>query len=227
MFVHVQDDATQDKWAFFFKNWGNEGYCGDNDEPLDWPTQNVFRVRLRHPVGSGFELGQNVWTYGDDDSCSQQQWSFDLQGDSALMTFHLREPGKQCGFVGDLTINWGAPSSTTGAAGAGVTSARPGAVAVSHHYEEDGDPALKAKVARLSSDDQKLLAAELKKLKTHKKAVKVVGTRAKESFTPPPKPTTSYPNYARAAATPNPTGKAEKEKRRDVVLTFLKAHGVG
>src|SRR5262249_8363069 len=29
MFVHVQDDPADDRWAFFVKNWGNEGYCGD------------------------------------------------------------------------------------------------------------------------------------------------------------------------------------------------------
>ena len=221
MFVHVQDDAAEDKWAFFFKNWGNEGYCGDNDEPLDWPTQNVFRVRLRHPVGAGFALTQqNVWTYGDDDSCAQQQWTFDIDGNSVLMSFHLRSPGTQCGFVGDLTINWGAASTT----GAGSASARPGAMAVSHHYEDDGDPALKAKVARLSPEHQKLLAGELKKLKQHRKAVRVEGTRAKESFTPPS--TTPYPNYGRAAGSTRPAQRAERDKRREVVLTFLKAHGI-
>lgn len=224
MFVHVQDDPAQDKWAFFFKNWGNEGYCGDNDEPLDWPTQNVYRVRLRHPVGGGFGLTQNVWVYGDDeDERDRQSWTFQTVGDGLLLTFRMRDPSKQCGFVGDLTINWGAASSATGPRRGG---AAPAARAASH-YGEDGDMALKAKLDRLDSADRKLLAEEVKNLKRHARPNRLQGTMATESFAPPAKPARPYPNYGRmAVSAPNPARKAERLKRREVVLAFLKAHGI-
>src|SRR5206468_7011529 len=49
MFVHVQDDPANDRWAFFVKNWGNEGYCGDNQEPLDTIVRNTLKIRIPHP----------------------------------------------------------------------------------------------------------------------------------------------------------------------------------
>ena len=232
MFVHVQDDASQDRWAFFFKNWGNEGYCGDNDEPLQWPTQNVYRVRLRHPMGAGFTLGQNVWVYGDDESeRNAQSWTFGTDNTGLILTFHLRDPSKQCGFVGDLTINWGAPSSApatplSGGAASAASAVQAGA-GPPHHFEEDGDPALKAKIDRLSPGDRKLLAEEVGKLKHRPKAQPSRGTLATAAFTPPEKPTTPFPNYGKASAgVPNPAHRAERAKRKEAVLAFLKAHGI-
>lgn len=231
MFVHVQDDPAQDRWAFFFKNWGNEGYCGDNDEPLEWPTQNVFRVKLRHPVGVGFALGQNVWLYGDDESeRNAQSWTFQTVGDGLLLTFRMRDPSKECGFVGDLTVNWGAPSAAptplSGGA-AGAASAAQAGTRPSHHYEEDGDPVLKAKTDLLSPEDRRLLAAAVGRLKHHPKAHPSHGTLATAAFTEPKKPTGPLPSYGKVSAgVPNPAHRAERDKRHEAVVTFLKAHGI-
>ena len=231
MFVHVQDDASQDKWAFFVKNWGNEGYCGDNDEPLEWATQNVYRVRLRHAVGTGFNLGQNVWVYGDDDSeRNAQRWDFGTDGSGLILTFHMRDPSKQCGFVGDLTINWGAASAVQGpprsGAAAGAVGAGAARASASHHFDEDGDPALKAKIDRLSPEDRRLLAEEIAKLKHHPKPQPSQGIPSTAASTPPPKPSGPYPNFGKANwGLPNPARRAERDRRHEAVLEFLRAHG--
>jgi hypothetical protein len=231
MFVHVQDDAAQDRWAFFFKNFGNEGYCGDNDEPLQWPTQNVYRVRLPHSVGAGFALAQNVWTYGDDDAeCNAQSWTFQTDSDGLLLTYQMRDPSKQCGFVGDLVVNWGARSSAPvsplngGAAMAASVQQTP--ASGPSRYEEDGDTALKAKIDRLSPVDRTLLADEVNRLKHHPKAQRSQGTPATATLAAPERPK-GPPDYGRSLkAAPNPAHRAEREKRRETILAFLKAHGI-
>ena len=114
MFVHVQDNPANDCWAFFVKNWGNEGFCGDDEKKLDRVRQNTVKIRIPHPGASAFTVSQNVYVYGDDeDEANQQSWTFQSVPDGALLTFHLRDPDKQVGFVGDLAFDWSARHADT------------------------------------------------------------------------------------------------------------------
>jgi hypothetical protein len=90
MFVHVQDDPASDQWAFFVKNWGNEGFCGDNEEYLDTLRRNTLMIRIPHPGATNFTLGQNVYVYGDEeDERNKQSWTFQPVTDGALLTPRL------------------------------------------------------------------------------------------------------------------------------------------
>lgn len=110
MFINLPPSPTEDKWAFFVRNWGNEGFCGPNDVPIG---EKSIQVRLKKPPGSpGFILNTpNVHTYShkNADQCSNNEWSLATTLDGVLLTFDLSDASNQCGFVGDLTIDWKVP----------------------------------------------------------------------------------------------------------------------
>lgn len=220
MFVHVQDDATQDRWAFFVKNWGNEGFCGDNEENLD---RRTILVRIRHPGATSFSFSENVYVYGDDEGeRNQQNWTYQPLQDGVLLTFSLRDPSKQVGFVGDLTFNWG--GTGTGAAGQAApqtSKSRP------LEPEGDGDRVLKAKIDRLDPTAQKILYQQVKNLTHHPKCQIKKGTRGTSPLTEPVKPAGTRPDYGKIVkAVPDPAQRARKTRDREFVLSFLKAHGI-
>ena len=229
MFVHFEGEAMQDRWAFFVRNWGNEGGCGSDQEPL--PTgflnQNQLRVLIRHPAGQNASVTDNVWVYGDDEGERDQQgWAYQPTNEGLLLTFSLRDPSKQVGFVGDLTINWGLSggNNTTAAAKTTAPTATPSRVQVE---QDDENLALKTKVERLTPADRQLLLRGVKDLIHHPRAKKKPGTR---STVPPPalvKPTGMYPDYGNTfKPVRDPAGLARKAKRHEFIRAFLKAHGV-
>ena len=60
MLVHVQHDPVLDQWAFFVMNWGDQGYCGDNQEPLDLVSDTHSRFDDHTRVRPG---GQSTCMY--------------------------------------------------------------------------------------------------------------------------------------------------------------------
>src|SRR5262249_2260513 len=217
----------QDKWAFFVRNWGDEGYCGDNQENLD---RRTIKVRIRHPGATSVTLQDNAYVYGDDeDERNQQSWSYQVVNDGILLTFSLRDPAKQVGFVGDLTINWGGASVTQQTAGSSSQRATAQAGQSQRLSETDeGDTALKAKIDKLDPTAQKLLYRQVKNLMPHHPKPQV--KRATKDTSPPPELAKSqdrFPNYGTIVkSVKDPASRARKEKIREVVLSFLKAHGI-
>lgn len=51
--IHVKDDPSDDTWAMFARNWGNEGFCGHNQQVVDFNEvapgrfEYVFRLPWR------------------------------------------------------------------------------------------------------------------------------------------------------------------------------------
>jgi hypothetical protein len=214
---------TQEKVAFFVRNWGNEGFCAPNQEPI---PQNTIRVRIRHPWGTGFSLGENVWVYGDDENeFNQQSWSYQKVSDGLLLTFSLRDASKKCGFVGDLTINWGTPLAIPTAS---QTPAPETTRAVSAPNEdEDGDKVLKSKIAKLDQSSRDLLYKELKNLTHHPKAQAKRGTAIGASTVETAGSVRILPNSgANLKSVEDPARLAQKETQRQFVLSFLKARGI-
>jgi len=227
MFVHVNTDPANDQWAFFVKNWGNEGYCGDNEEYLDAVRQNTIKIRIPHPGASAYTLKQNVYVYGDDeDERNQQSWSYQVVPDGALLTFNMRDPSKQVGFTGDLTFTWsdkGTPVVIKG-------DEKPAGEALlpSSRGSDDGDAKLKARLQRLSPADQRLLTQQLRNLSQHPRPTAKVGTLSTSSVeAPPTKPPGAYPtNENLVHSVKNPAHLARKAKTREFVLSFLQARGI-
>lgn len=222
MFVHVNDDPAQDKWAFFVKNWGNEGFCGDNQEPIYPLARNTIRVRIRHPVGAGFSVTDNAYVYGDDENeRNLQSWTYQTVSDGLLLTFFLRDPSRKVGFVGDLTINWG--NSIKMARYGGNCSAKP----LPRWSELVEDKDLKDKIDRLDPKAQKLLYAQVKGLTVHPKSARRPATLSTAAPPEVVKPAGAFPNYGSVVKpVPDPAHRARKAKQRESALAFLKSHGI-
>jgi hypothetical protein len=228
MFVRTpMPEPTQEKWSFFVRNWGDEGFCGPNQEPLH---QNTIQVRLpQRPGATKFSLTQNVFTYwnDDDNGCSKQGWSFQRVPDGVLLTFGLQQSADQCGFTGDLTIDWGV--SEAPAARKIITEKKvlpgirksPGAV----DSEADGDAELKAKIDKLDPRARELLYQQLKQLAYHHNAQQKPGTQSTTPFQERLKATPSSLNSGKDLKSV-PDTSPKKSKRREFILSFLKAHGV-
>ena len=238
MFVRTpMPEPTQEKWSFFVRNWGDEGFCGPNQEPI---PQNTIQVRIpQRPGATKFSLvGANVYNYwnDDDNGCSKQGWGYQRVPDGALFTFGLQQSADQCGFTGDLIIDWGvaespaarkAMTATTLSPATrkppSATTRPPGVLASSEG--EDGDAELKARIDKLTPSARALLDQQLKQLSSHHNTQKKPGTQNTAPFKERAKAAPSLPNYGKDLKSV-PETSPKKAKRRDFILAFLKAHGV-
>jgi hypothetical protein len=226
MFVHVQDDPSDDRWAFFVRNWGDEGFCADHQEYF-YPPGRKLQVLLRHAGANNVIVGQNVWVYGDDENdYNQQSWGFQPTSDGLLLTFNLQDPSKQDGFVGDLNLNW-TGSSPVLASGAKAKQTLPQVKPNSTAPEgKEQDAALRAKFLKLDPGAQKELIKQVKGLEHHSAATKKTGALITALPATPTKPTEKSPTYAYVKAAKDNVGNARRAKRREAAMAFFKAHGV-
>ena len=230
MFVHFQQDGAQDRWAFFVRNWGNEGGCGSDQEPL--PTgflnDNTLRVLIPHAAGQNASVTDNVWVYGDDDNeRNLQGWSYQPTSQGVVLTFSLRDPSKQVGFVGDLTITWALKAGSNQMPVKEMTKSVAAVSAAPIVEQDDEDQALKAKFQKLQPADQQLLLQQVKQQTQHLAAAKKAGTLSTGPAPTPLKPAGQSPTYGSIfKAVPDPAGQAQRAKQRESILEFLKAHGI-
>jgi hypothetical protein len=157
-------DVLRTSWAFFVRNWGDQGFCGSDDQPLFYRPQQI-RVQIPNVVSL---TSNNIWEGAqNDDNLQPMGVSIQPNGDGMLVTFTLLQPSKQSWFVGDLTFAAREPSKT--GAGAAVPAKATG-------VKDDGDPdrnpdsELQAKIDRLPAAAKKDLYAKLGNLIPRKKA---------------------------------------------------------
>ena len=160
-------DVRQTSWAFFVRNWGDQGFCGSDDQPLFFRPQQI-RVQIPNAVSL---TSSNVWEGAqNDDNLQPMGVSIQPNGDGMLLTFTLLQPSKQSWFVGDLTFAAREPSNT---------GARTAAPAKTTGAKEDGEPdknpdsELQAKIDRLPEAAKKDLDEKLRNLIPKKKAYPV------------------------------------------------------
>jgi hypothetical protein len=160
-------DVRQTSWAFFVRNWGDQGFCGSDDQPLFYRPQQI-RVQIPNVVSL---TSNNIWEGAqNDDNLQPMGVSIQPNGDGMLLTFTLLQPSKQSWFVGDLTFAAREPSKT--GAGAAIPAKATGA-------KDDGDPdknpdsELQAMIERLPAAAKKDLYEKLGNLIPRKKAYPV------------------------------------------------------
>jgi hypothetical protein len=226
MFVHVQDDPSDDRWAFFVRNWGDEGFCADHQEYF-YPPGRKVQVLLRHAGANNVIVGQNVWVYGDDeDDYNQQSWGYQPTNDGLLLTFNLQDPSKQDGFVGDLNLNWTGtiPGPPTGSKPKSpLPQTKPSSPAPE---AKEQDALLREKFLKLDPAAQKELVKRLKALDHPPPARKKMGTKGTAVSETAWKPTGKSPTYSYLKAAPDSAGNARRAKHREAAMAFFKEHGV-
>jgi hypothetical protein len=245
MFVKLPgSQANQDRWGFFVRNFGNEGFCG-TDDPI---PNNQILVRIPGlssiaALNRGVLAGENVWQFSDNDidQCADTQWSHEATPDGGLLlTFNLSDPGKKCGFVGDLTIDWQGPTREPSGPAVGPVrepSALPRApmiaarrsVGVSGEQETE-NPALSARIARLRPVDRQELSRQVTALMAKpagKPSVRRKGPSNPLPHVAPPRVEAALPNYGKnLKPVRDPAAQAREAKKRQLIDAFLKAHGV-
>jgi hypothetical protein len=229
MFVHVNDDPVNDQWAFFVRNWGDEGYCSDHQENFYAPASKL-QVLLRHADANKVIVGQNVWVYGGN-NYNQQSWNYQPTGDGLLLTFNLENPSDQDGFVGDLFLNWTGVASLPaplpkhgGPKEPQIAKATP-----TNSEEKPQDTALWGKFLKLKPAEQEELLNQLKAMDHYPAPQKKAGTLLAAAPAGAPtneKPFGQGPKYDFIKPAEDPAGNERRAKRREAVEAFFKAHGV-
>ena len=166
--IHVNDNPLDDTWTIFVRNWGNEGYCSQDQHPLD-----TNRIAFFIPRAAATAVQVNTAsTFLTNSTEAAGPFVALVSGQGATVEFRLPDPEKQARINGELHLQWttapGAvvalPPSFTPRAEA-VVSAIPGAPRVPEEVEKRLEDlqkqlppntvqAMKAKLARPPSFDQ-------------------------------------------------------------------------
>lgn len=112
MFVHIKDDPNNDHWAFFVRNWGNQGYCGNNQIYYRnfLVGENVIRVKIPHENATRTTITSNIKSVSDANK-KVAVFAEDVP-DGLLLTFQLDVPEEHTTVVGDINIQWSNPEKT-------------------------------------------------------------------------------------------------------------------
>lgn len=90
---------NQSGWAFFVRNWGDEGGCGDQDHQL--PLEAI-RIVLPRPEATG---GQVISQDVRGTRSTGGVWWF-APGEGIVLELHLPPPSSHGLVVGDLRVQW-------------------------------------------------------------------------------------------------------------------------
>jgi hypothetical protein len=205
--------TAADHWAFFARNWGNEGFCDGDQEKI--PEEEIEVQLPDREV-----LAQNIWWYthgGDSKICKNAQVTIDPNG---LVRFFLGPPDEQCGLVGDL---WMRPRLASEQAAR--TTGTP--AAVPERDREDEDPVLTARIAKLNQSDRQLLYKQLSDLTSEPRSKPTKGrTELRKLSHPLPRVRRSQVTAKDFKAVADPASRAREAKKRQHIDAFLKAHGI-
>jgi hypothetical protein len=119
-----QPASDTDLWAFFVRDWGDEGYCGTTTWYLTGLPQKrpgvhtyTFRLPWRNGATSVEVVDSDIQNYLDSKNNNPNyQWYFDYKpGVGVFLTFELPEPGPQHGWNGMVKLHWkGQPEDIAG-----------------------------------------------------------------------------------------------------------------
>lgn len=168
MFVKVKGaDSTQSSWAFFVRNWGDQGFCGDDDQPLS-TRQQLIKVLIPNVAGL---TSNNIWEGAqNDDNLSPMSVTVQPSGNDVLLIFNLLSPGKQSWFVGDISFVARQPVVIGNPASGGTI---PSALQPEGDPDKGPDAELQARIDRLPKAEKDRLYAQMKNLIPRKKAFQV------------------------------------------------------
>jgi hypothetical protein len=103
MAIHVKSDPSDDVWAIFARNWGNEGYCSQDQHLLNLAAN---QVRIILPVNPGMSDPELLSATTFQASSPDLKWSWAPVPQGILFTANLREPGTHSRINGELHFKW-------------------------------------------------------------------------------------------------------------------------
>lgn len=205
-------------WAFFVRNWGNEGSCGPNQEPL---ANQQISVRLPAnkltAANVWVSTNANAWNNFINGTSSDTCWkgsSMTNMASDGTIGFNLPEPSAMCSIVGDLTTV-GPPITVTQISSLSAAST-PGADV------DENEPSMRAQFAKLSPGDLEKLVRQLQAI-TPARAKSLHARPIRRSNTLPQLPQT-WAAEKRFVSVPNRAFQVSEAKKSQVIKDFLREH---
>jgi hypothetical protein len=116
--IHVNSDPLDDTWAIFVRNWGDEGYCSQDQHPLD--TSRIAFL-IPHAAASAVQLNVATTFLTNNSQVSGPALSL-VRGEGAIVEFNLPSPDAGARVNGELHLQWTTGPVTSPAARAAVAS---------------------------------------------------------------------------------------------------------
>ena len=159
MAIHIKDSPTDDVWAFFARNWGNEGYCSSKQELVN--TQNiVFRLPWRsNSTGISVTSVEARGKAGKAEASDFITWNPQPQ-QAVLIEFTIAPPDNHDWSELVLHFNWGTNSAQS-FLGPISSSALNSAFQES---DDENEAAAAAAFAKLTDAQKNLVREKLKKV---------------------------------------------------------------
>jgi len=202
--IHVNDNPQDDTWAIFVRNWGDEGYCSQDQHFLD---ANRIAFFIPQAGATAVQLNAASTFLTNSNETAGPLVSL-IPGQGARVEFQLPDPGKQARINGELHLRW----TTSGAVRPPVPSVTVAAnqpeverAAAAHPEPEEVEKRIAEVEKQLSPEARQAMAA------------KVRPTSSFDELTPKPLPPSSavarlaHPPAVRAAADPR---KAQRDQER-------------
>jgi hypothetical protein len=113
--VHANEDFSDDTWAFFVRNWGNEGYCSEDQHYISY-LDNQYTFRLPWPAGatSGVVKSSTISALLTSGVNAERTEITFVPGQAVLLTFlNLSDPTVHSMIGGEVHLTWsGSPVMT-------------------------------------------------------------------------------------------------------------------
>jgi hypothetical protein len=106
IFVHTKDDPNDDVWAFFVRNWGDEGFCSTNDHQTADQTFTVWLPRLG---ASNVVIKYPETVVRTTHTVPVYKIAMAQGGGAALASFNLSPPTEHSMIFGELHLKWKTP----------------------------------------------------------------------------------------------------------------------
>ena len=110
LFIHTNPGWGDDTWAFFVRNSGDEGYCGNSQHqlftaPVGQPQQ--LQVFLPMPGATGLTYLPSTIAHESNNLRGRGGVITNVvTGSGATLTFFLLDPPQRSWYEGELHINW-------------------------------------------------------------------------------------------------------------------------
>jgi hypothetical protein len=119
----VPDVATPEKWAFFARNWGNEGMCSHTQWQIAFHgNQYVFQLPWQ-PASDA-----DVLVHLRSDHQGSSAWINKVPGTGIFVTVQLAAPEQRAIVWGELTVHWKVKLETSSRSVQIETPIKPGLV---------------------------------------------------------------------------------------------------
>jgi hypothetical protein len=219
MFVRTDQNwrLGQSSWAFFVRNWGNEGYCGGDDMPLGRFDEPATLIKVQFPRAVKV-VSRNAWRGARNADRAEVESTVNMSEQpkdrGTELRFTLLEPEKQSWIVGDITFQ----------------------EPLLHEIEPENTlpqfEALRAQINKLPKSSRKELLAQLKSVVFKKEGtrlpVKTIAEPAPvgETHLKSPRKVEPKGGLVRGRPKKDSIGELNRRKELEVLRKFLAERGV-